>query len=124
MQQGEVGRADESWTEQQRDESPAEDRLAIREPGPALVEQPAPSPPLDDDQLLADLLGAARRAANGLSSGHPWKLGAREIALELSETLDRRDSPLVQLARQPGRQGGPRQADEGSQAPLPLAPAD
>lgn len=123
--QGEVGRADEGGTEQQqRDESPAEDRLATGEPGPALVEQPVPSPPADDDQLLAELLGAARRAANGLSPDHPWKLGAREIALRVSSTLDRRDQPPLRLVRQPERQGGPRQAGEGLQAPPPPAPVD
>lgn len=104
---GDAGRAGEGGAEPARvDDFLADDRRPDCRRGPALVEQP-PSPPADnenDDQLLMDLLGAARRAANGLSPGHPWKLGAREIALELSETLDRRDSPPVRLIRQPEHQ--------------------
>lgn len=127
MRQGEdVGRADESGAELQRDESPAEDRPR-HERGPALVEQPTPAPPAadaDDDQLLADLLGAARRAANGLSPGHPWKIAAREIAFELSETLDQRDSPPVQLVRPSGRSAFPRRAAEDSRPPAPGHPPE
>ena len=108
MRQGEPSeRADKSGAGlQQRDDFLAEDRRAESSgSGPAVVEpaSPAPHQEVDDDELLADLLGAARRAANGLSPDHPWKIGARGIALRLSSTLDRRDQPPLHLVRQPSR---------------------
>jgi len=110
MRQGEAeGLADESGADSQQgsDDFLADSRPAQRSgAGPALVEQPASPAPHNearDDQLLAEWLGMTRRVGNELSPGHPWKIGARGIALQLSETLDRRDSPPLRITPQPSR---------------------